>query len=481
MYMNWLVRRKQLTPEVVGLRYKGQEWTFEQLYEEAYSRAMYLTGAGVSNGARVAYYSDATEETVFFLYAGLLKGLEMVMLNTRLTKEELQFQMEDAHVSFVLTERDREKFSHLSIPVQTYSAMYEQPALPFAVNEKWAADDTVTIMYTSGTTGRPKGVRQTAQNHTSNALSSMLNLKLYESEVWLCTMPLFHISGFSILVRSLLYGMTVHLLPKFNAKESASLIAAGNVTRMSVVATTLRQILNVLEMQNEVASASFHTMLAGGGPIPPHDIQRAQRRRLPILQTYGMTETSSQTATLRSEDALRKIGSSGMPLFFNEIKIVNQVDRIGEICIRGPHVTPGYVGHASNIRAQDEEGWLHTGDVGYIDDEGYLYVVDRRDDLIISGGENIYPAEIEHTLLRYEGIVEVGVCGLEHDEWGEVPVAFLVVNDRFTEEGYARHCASSFARYKRPFTYRIVSQLPRNASNKLLRRELKRWASELMK
>jgi len=480
MYTNWLVKRAQLTPEVVGLRFGENEWTFQELYEEAYERAMLMTAAGIQNGERIAYFSRSSEETVFFLYAGLLKGLEMVLLNTRLTEKELHFQLTDAKVSVLLVEEENEEVPLHVVPVRTYSSFYEETPEEFQVCMNREANETVTIMYTSGTTGRPKGVRQTVQNHTSNALGSVLNLKLYEHESWLCTMPLFHISGFSILVRSLIYGITVHLLPKFDAAQCATLITDGNVTRMSVVATTLRQIVDMLEERDEVASPSFHTMLAGGGPIPPSDIRRAQKRRLPILQTYGMTETSSQTATLRTEDALRKVGSSGKPLFFNDIRIEKEKGQtIGEVCIRGPHVTPGYIGHAEHIQAVDEEGWLHTGDLGYIDEEGYLYVVDRRADLIISGGENIYPAEIEHKLLEYQEIVEAGVCGIPHEEWGEVPIAFLVVTDQFSEEAYYKHCASCLARYKVPHKIHYVESLPRNASNKLLRRELKRWASEL--
>ena len=254
-------------------------------------------------------------------------------------------------------------------------------------------------MYTSGTTGYPKGVRQTAGNHTSSALASVLNLGLAEDDIWLCTMPLFHISGFSILARSVIYGMGVRLYEKFDSKPIVKEIQNGTISRISVVGTGLQRILDQFEENGSVAHPAFKTMLAGGGPVPDDYLRRARDYKLPVLQTYGMTETSSQTATLSAEDALRKSGSAGKPLFFNRIKIrdAGHPGEFGEVLVMGPHVTPGYIGQAS-AREPLEDGWLPTGDIGYIDAEGYLYIVDRRSDLIISGGENIYPAEIENVL-----------------------------------------------------------------------------------
>ena len=205
-------------------------------------------------------------------------------------------------------------------------------------------------MYTSGTTGFPKGVRQTAGNHTSSALASVLNLGLAEDDIWLCTMPLFHISGFSILARSVIYGMGVRLYEKFDAKSIVEEIQNGTVSRISVVGTGLQRILDQFEKNGSVAHPSFQNNVGGGGPVPDDYLRRASYYKLPVLQTYGMTETSSQTATLSSEDALRKSGSAGKPLFFNRIKIrdAGQPGEFGEVLVMGPHVTPGYIGHASD-------------------------------------------------------------------------------------------------------------------------------------
>lgn len=224
------------------------------------------------------------------------------------------------------------------------------------------------------------------------------------------------------------------------------------------------------------ASPRFKAALAGGGPIPVAYIKRAKECGIPVLQTYGMTETSSQTTTLQSADAERKIGSSGKPLFLYQVKIdgTEKAGETGEILIHGPQVTPGYIG-AFAERGVQEDGWLHTGDVGYLDGEGFLFVVDRRSDLIVSGGENIYPAEIEKVLLAHPAVREAGVCGAASDKWGEVPVAFVVLNKEATSDELLAYCRGQIASYKVPKQLAFVEALPRNASNKLLRRELRTW------
>jgi len=213
-------------------------------------------------------------------------------------------------------------------------------------------------------------------------------------------------------------------------------------------------------------------MLAGGGPVPADYLTRAHSLNLAVAQTYGMTETSSQTATLASEDAIRKIGSAGKPLFFNQIKIVEpNAQGEGEICIRGPHVTPGYIGRFVQ-KSTTVDGWLHTGDIGYLDEDGYLFVIDRRADLIISGGENIYPAEIENVLLTHPAVKEAGVCGVDDEQWGQVPLAFVVLNGQVTVEQLQAFCQQRLAKYKMPKEIIITNSLPRNGADKLLRRKL---------
>lgn len=474
MYPNWILQRARLTPKRIALTFEGNSWTFEQIDLISVKRAKQLVALGIKEGSRVAILGPSEPRLIFIMYACMHLQCEMVMLNRKLAKDELAYQIDDAEVTMVLVDDDDTKLLPEKVKRLLFSEVEGSKEIHKLIREEWDLEQTISIMYTSGTTGFPKGVRQTVGNHQASALSSVLNIGLSEEDVWLCAVPLFHISGFSILVRSLLYGNQVKLYRKFDQAEAIEDIAFGKVTHMSVVAVILERILEGLEKKGLKASSKFKLILAGGGPVPINYLERAKQLGLAVSQTYGMTETSSQTATLSNEDSRRKIGSAGKPLFFNQIKIANVVgpNDVGEILIRGPHVTPGYVGRFANI-SSTIDGWLHTGDIGYLDEEGYLYVVDRRSDLIISGGENIYPAEIENILMSHEAIQEAGVCGMDDETWGQIPVAFVVLKQDISKDDLLDYCLSKLAKYKVPKAFYFVDSLPRNASNKLMRRKLK--------
>lgn len=474
-YPNWVSQRSYLSGDRMALSFQEEQWTFSEINELALEYAGKLTAHGVREDSRVAILAKSNPEFVFIMYGCLHVGCEMVMLNERLAPAELAYQIADSGVEYILT-ADLLKDKLQSSRVILFSEIDAAVPAGFEPKKRWRQDRTISIMYTSGTTGNPKGVRQTAENHFSSAVSSALNIGIAPDDVWLCSVPLFHISGFSILMRSLIYGMGVRLYEKFDAERSAEEICNGSVTYMSVVGVTLERILSSVEKAQSHASPRFKAVLAGGGPIPVAYIKRAEKCGIPVLQTYGMTETSSQTTTLQSADAERKMGSSGKPLFLYEVKIdeTDKPGENGEILIRGPQVTPGYIGRFSDRNVQ-EDGWLHTGDIGYLDEEGFLFVVDRRSDLIVSGGENVYPAEIEKVLLAHPAIREAGVCGAASEKWGEVPVAFVVLNKEATVEELLIYCRERIASYKVPKRLSVVKALPRNASNKLLRRELRTW------
>ncbi|WOV83397.1 o-succinylbenzoate--CoA ligase [Sporosarcina jeotgali] len=475
MIPNWLLKRAALTPHAPALTFQRKTWSYLQLKEEAADRAGKLRALGLERGSRIALLGGTSAEMALLIHGCLLAGVEMVMLNARLTAEEIEYQLQDSESELLVCEEAfRNQAKQQICQTIVYDEFLQLERESFPLEQMWEEDRTLTIMYTSGTTGFPKGVRQTAENHTSSALSAVLNSGLHAGDAWLHMMPLFHISGFSILARAVLYGSEVRLFEKFDASAAAEEITTGRVTGMSVVAVTLERLLTVIENNKLTVHPKFRTLLAGGGPVPVSYLKRAEQCGLPVLQTYGMTETSSQTATLSAEDALRKPGSAGKPLFFTEIQIDGAdepFDR-GEILIKGPHVTKGYIGKHTTAEAL-QEGWLHSGDIGYFDDEGFLFVADRRSDLIISGGENIYPAEIEAVLAEHPQVAEAGVCAMASAEWGAIPAAFVVTRSPINAESLMEFCQTRLASYKLPKSFHFVDELPRNASNKLLRKELR--------
>jgi O-succinylbenzoic acid--CoA ligase len=216
--------------------------------------------------------------------------------------------------------------------------------------------------------------------------------------------------------------------------------------------------------------------LLGGGPAPKPLLEKCKDYSLPVYQTYGMTETASQIVTLSPEYSLSKLGSAGKPLFHSQLKIIHDGKEQlrlehGEIVVKGPTVTSGYFNRQDATNSSIQNGWLHTGDIGYLDEEGFLYVLDRRKDLIISGGENIYPAEIESALLSHPNVKDAGVIGKQDEKWGQIPVAFVVC-DHLTAEEIQSYCLERLARYKVPKLIYFASELPRNATNKLQRHKL---------
>ena len=294
---------------------------------------------------------------------------------------------------------------------------------------------------------------------------------------WYCAVPIFHISGLSILMRNVIYGMKVVLVEKFDEEEANRNIIENGVTIISVVTTMLNRML--ASLGDDKYPAHFRCMLLGGGPAPLHLLKQCKQKGIPVFQSYGMTETSSQIVTLAPEYSLAKIGSAGKALFPSQLRI--EVDgkqaaanEAGEIVVFGPNVTKGYWNRLDATEQAIQAGWLYTGDIGYLDEDGFLFVLDRRSDLIISGGENVYPAEIEAILSAHPAVFEAGVTGVADDKWGQVPLAFVVKTEDVTEQQLLEYCRHHLAAYKIPREIVFCEKLPRNGANKLLRRELKK-------
>jgi o-succinylbenzoate---CoA ligase len=479
---NWLKKRAELTPNRIAIMFEDDKYTFKQVFESAAKVAGQLTDIGLKKGSTAAVLISNHVDSVMILYALQMLGVRTVILNNRLTSKELLWQLEDSNAEVLLYENAfvekvttiKNTYQHVVVEKEE---LFKGKVANTVLQEEYDLDDVTTIMYTSGTTGNPKGVLQTFGNHWWSATASALNLGLSERERWLCAVPIFHISGYSILMRSLIYGMTVILHQNFKERDAIKEILSNRVTMMSVVSTMLIKINDLLEVSQ--TPETFRGMLLGGGPAPLSLLEDCKRKSIPVYQSYGMTETASQFATLAPEYSIEKLGSAGKALFPNQIKIIDETGNElahgseGEILVKGPNVTPGYL----NRERETNDGWFHTGDIGYLDDDGFLYVLDRRSDLIISGGENIYPAEIESVLMSHEDVVDAGIVGMEHPSWGQVPAAFIVKKKAspLSQNELEGYCRERLAKYKVPKLFSFVEELPRNAAKKLLRKNLREW------
>ncbi|RWR05923.1 o-succinylbenzoate--CoA ligase [Siminovitchia fortis] len=478
---NWLQKRADLSPERTALIFNDQTWTFGEIFEIAAKTAGKIAGLLPGSSRRAAILMNNTPETVWVIYGLWQLGIETVFLNCRLTASELLYQIKDSETGLIiydcsLTDTVNELSKALAdIPIISVNELAERPASEPAIRKEFALADVCSIMYTSGTTGKPKGVLQTYGNHWWSAAGSVLNIGLQENDSWLCAVPVFHISGLSILMRSIIYGIPVILMEKFDEKTVNRLLSSGQVTIMSAVTSMISRML--AKQGDQPYHPAFRCLLAGGGPVPKPLLDICKERKVPVFQTYGMTETSSQIATLSPEDSLKKLGSAGKPLFPSQLKIMTGEKEAkpleeGEIFVKGPNVTPGYLNRDEANAASFKDGWFSTGDLGFKDEEGFVYILDRRSDLIISGGENIYPAEIEEILLSHEEVSEAGVTGIPDEKWGHVPYGFIVAEKPVKEDEILAFCRERLASYKVPKRIIQVKQLPRNGANKLMRRLL---------
>jgi len=439
----WLPRAAALRPEHPALIADGEAVTYGELHARALQAAAWLQAKGIEGGERVALALPAGVPFAVALHAILLQGAAAIPIDPRLGPEERAKRTRTA--SLVVDE-----------PIASDGAAAELPP-------RWAASMVATVIHTSGTTADPKPVELTAGNWVANALGSALALGLDPADRWLCTLPLSHVGGLSILIRSAIYGTTVVLHERFDAERARETIERDAITLISLVPTTLERLLDAgLDAPHELRVA-----LVGGGPLPPALAARAKAAGLPVAQTYGMTEACSQVATsLPGEPE-----TAGRPLFGTEVRIAGAPRAsagepvVGEILVKGPTVAPG---------AADRDGWLHTGDLGAIDERGRLTVTGRKADTIVSGGENVAPAEVEAVLLRHPAVADAAVHGRPDPTWGEAVVATVVARDgdRPDEADLRAHVAAALAPFKVPKHIAFADALPRTASGKLIRREL---------
>ena len=487
---DWLSARAANAPARIALVAGGRTWTFAQLDADVTRAARRLHDVGVRAGDRVATLLHDGVAGALLPHVALRLGAVLVPLNVRLGDAELAWQLDDAAPRVLVADartvaraeragRERSALVIVSageVIVRDYTDAIRDDDARRELRTAHDADDVLAVIYTSGTTGRPKGAMLTVGNFWWSAIGSALNLGTHADDRWLACLPLFHVGGLSIILRSAIYGITAVVHDEFNAERVNAAIDDERVTIVSVVAVMLQRMLDA--RGDRPYPPSLRCVLLGGGPAPRLLLDRCAALGVPVVQTYGLTETCSQLATLAPEEALRRPGSAGKALYPNELRI-NAVadDGAGEILVRGPVVMAGYANQPDATRAAIVDGWLHTGDIGRIDADGYLYVLDRRDDLIVTGGENVYPAEVEAAIVSHPSIAEAGVVGIADDTWGQRVVAVVRLADAAADVDAAElasHCRERIAGYKVPREICVVAEpLPRTASGKLRRSALR--------
>jgi acyl-CoA synthetase (AMP-forming)/AMP-acid ligase II len=339
------------------------------------------------------------------------------------------------------------------------------------------------LCYTSGTTGRPKGAILTHANLVASTLSWIHEMQAGADDVWLSGQPLFHIGGINGLLPFLALGATSIVVPTagFDPANAIRLIAEHAVTMCIFVPTQWDAVCTSREVQ-AVDRDRLRVAMWGASPAAPSTLELIARTfpAADIVSAYGQTEMSGATTLLKGPDATRKIGSVGLPMINVELRLVDDQLRdvgpgvVGEIVYRGPMVMQGYLGLPDATAEAFAGGWFHSGDLATCDEEGYLRLVDRKKDMIVSGGENIYPAEIERVLREHPDVADVAVIGVPHTRWVESPVAFVVrANCAAREEDLLAHCRDRLAGYKKPSAFHFVEELPRNAAGKVTKRVLR--------
>ena len=463
---NWLKKRVLLSSNKIAIQAGNTKLTFKEVSDRVAVLAARLANKSRKE-MRVALLTNNTIDGYLMILSLQQLGCEIVFLNKRLSHEGLQYQLEDAAVSLLIYDESLLHEEFVGIESLTFNQIKSlEENQGFKLVSEFNDDEVTTIMYTSGTTGKPKGVQQTFKNHFYSAISSALNLGLTDKDNWLCAVPIFHISGLSIIMRGLIYGMTVTLMDKFDAEKVTSLLKKSSVSTMSVVPTMLQQLLEIFPQEGY--NSNFRCFLLGGGPIDKVTLERCQQRNIPVIQSYGMTETASQVIALNFEDAENKIGSVGKPLFSVELKLAHD----GEVLLKAPNIMPGYFNNPEKNQEVFEDGWFKTGDIGYLDEDGFLYLKGRKGDMIISGGENIFPHEVEESYLKLTGVKDIVVAGITDKKWGQVPVAFVILERKLSQQELISYGREHLAHYKVPVRFYQVMSYPQTASGKVKRREL---------
>jgi fatty-acyl-CoA synthase len=493
---DWLKKWAKYTPNKMFLREHDRklEWTYSEFNQRANTLAHQLVNeSGLKKGDRLAVYSKNRMEYVITLFACWKSGVILVPLNFRLMPAELDILINDSEPQLFLYEREfadqSEKLKTLGniphkIEIEEFTSFLTEKVddSDFYPEEPLGEEDILMILYTAGTTGLPKGAIINHRMIFWNAVNTTLRLDLTSQDHTQGYAPFFHTGGWNVLFTPFLFNGASHtILPGFDADLILQLMEKERTTLLFGVPTML-QMMADSPYFDEVDLTSVRYAIVGGAPMPVPLIETWHKKGVFIRQGYGLTEVGVNCFSLHQDDAIRKIGSIGFPNFYIDAKIVDSdgkecgSNEVGELWLRSRAVTPGYWRKEKETREAITDGWFHTGDMVRKDEEEYFYVVDRKKNMYISGGENVYPAEVENILYTHPAVKEVAVIGVPDQRWGEVGKAFVVTKEgiTLTESGLLEFCKDHLAKYKIPVYVEFLKSLPKNEAGKINRLVLKK-------
>lgn len=493
----WLGKRRLRNPDKAAVIFGDDVLTYRELADAADRVATVLRQRGIGSGDAVAYIGENSPQLLQVMFGAAAVGAVFVPVNTRLAAPEMTHVLTDSGARALILDAE---FLDRAMPgveagriahvIVTGDGLAEHPELARLAAEasgilspaEVRLDDPAAIIYTSGTTGRPKGAVLSHGNLTSVALNCVVDYDVVSTDVSLMISPLFHVASLGMgALPVILKGATLVLEKGFDPGRALALIQRHGVTMLSGVPTTYQMMADHPDWASTDLS-SLRKLTCGGSAVPTRILNAYEERGLSFSQGYGMTETSPGATSLSAAMTREKQGSVGLPHFFTDVRITDEQGRlvpagtVGEIEISGPNVFLGYHGQPeATAEAFTDDGWFRSGDLGYLDEDGYLYIADRLKDMIISGGENIYPAEVENLISDIEGISGVAVVGVPDERWGEVPWAVVTLRegaDVDTELVRSR-LDGVVARYKLPKNVVVVEELPRTASGKVRKADLR--------
>jgi O-succinylbenzoic acid--CoA ligase len=452
-------------PGTLALVADSRRLTYRDLDAEIAGWAGRLAARGVGPGARVALLAWNGLPTVALVFAVRRLRATLVPLNARLARAELTPLVDRLRPRLVLAE---DALADRLPGAERVEALERESVPPYQDSEALAPDEDWAVLFTSGTTGQQKGVRLPVRALLASAAASRANLGASVDDRWLCNLPLFHVGGLAMAVRCAVDGAALVVQRRFDAVETARALEDERITHASLVARTL-----ALTLDAGVRTLLLRAVLVGGGPVPAELFARARAAGLPVLQTYGLTEACSQVATERPGEADGSSAGPALPGLALRVAGAEQSGGEGEIQVRGPTLMAGYLDDARATERALVDGWLRTGDLGRLDHRGRLEIIARRVDLILSGGENVYPAEVEAVLTAHPGVAEAAVVGRTDATWGEVPVAAVVLRPGARTEDLQAWLRGRLAGFKVPTDVVALPALPRTAAEKVDRLALR--------